>query len=39
MKKISSKPYKQWCKKRKIDFITWITNFPYVKLGLEKEKK
>jgi len=30
MKKISSKPYKQWCKARKIDFKNYISQFPFV---------
>lgn len=27
---ISSKPYKQWCKARRIDFISYINQFPFV---------
>ena len=27
---ISSKPYKQWCRTRGIDFISYIRQFPFV---------
>ena len=37
---ISSKPYKQWCKARNIDFINYIRQFPFVarRLNIQKAK-
>jgi len=34
IKFISSKPYKQWCKAREIDFKSHMEKYPYVKMRL-----
>jgi hypothetical protein len=38
IRKISSKPYKQWCKARKLDYKEYMKQFPLVWFLLTGEK-
>lgn len=36
---ISSKPYKQWCKARGINFVSWMSQFPHIQVKIDKPPK